>query len=216
MRWVSQCWERILLHDVTALPHSRPRAYKVERRGRKVDLSWQRVGTWRTKNGHMVDTREGDTRSAQDLEAATRRRFGGAAKADTWRTQGGHMADKWQTHGGQMAGKGQSGLRDTRRTQTRPEHIAASPEWESPAVNCLGKRAWRGSANLCKLSIDAKLYSQDGSESMAQTSMRPETTSPSPTIHSIFSDKCCFEKNKLKSRDVVLQPSPFFKETTMY
>ena len=52
-----------LPHDATALPHSRPRADKVQRRGRMVDLRWQRADTWRTKSGHMADTHEADTKN---------------------------------------------------------------------------------------------------------------------------------------------------------
>ena len=92
--------EKNLLHDAMALPNTRPRADKVQRRGHMVDLSWQRVGTWRTKNGHMVDTHKADTRGVQDLEADARRRFGGAAKADTRRTQGGTHADTLQARFG--------------------------------------------------------------------------------------------------------------------
>ena len=117
---------RKTIHDATALPQSRPRADKVQRRGHMADLSWQRAGTWRTKSGHMVDTHEADTRSSQGLEARPKRirgghmadiwrtRFGGGHKADTWQTQAGHVADTRRTHGGQMARKADS--RDTRRT----------------------------------------------------------------------------------------------------
>ena len=146
----------IIFRDATALPHSRPRADKVERRGHMVDLSWQRVGTWRTKNGHMTrrphkaDTCR--TNGRQGLEAGPKRiqghkvetrrdtrraSFGGAATC----IQGGHKADaakaqsrrkeggQWRTHGGQAPG-------------TRPEHNAASLSLlrENPTVNGLGKK----------------------------------------------------------------------------
>ena len=89
--------EKKLLHDATALPHSRPRATKV-----------QRAGTWRTKSGHMVDThthtadrRKTRAQGRQGLEAGqsgqTADIYGGQGleglKADARWTHGGHKAD---------------------------------------------------------------------------------------------------------------------------
>ena len=90
-----------------------------------MDLSWQRVGTWRTKSGNMVDTHEADK---------VWRRGQAHSKADTRRTHGGHTADTRRTHGGQSAEtrpkRNQGGQWRTHGGQapgTRPEHIAASP-----------------------------------------------------------------------------------------
>ena len=81
--------ERESLHFVVP----RPVADKVQRRAH--------VGPELTKRTH----------GGQKVGHKRRTRFGGAAKADTWQTQGGHMADKWQ---------GRFGKADSRDTwQTR-------------------------------------------------------------------------------------------------
>ena len=159
---------KILLHDATDLPHSRPRADKVQRRGHMVDLSWHRAGTWRTHVGHTQGKLRGKHRTHGGHKAVKvdvwRTRCGGAAKADSRQTQGGHEAGRWRTQGGHIADKvwrrGHSGIKadtrrthggrkaDTRRTHggqargTRPEHIAASSFFlrENPTVNCFGKK----------------------------------------------------------------------------
>ena len=100
---------RTFLRDAMALPHGRPRADKVPRRGHIVDLSWQRAGTRRTKNGHMADTWWTHARQTQEADKFCKRGQSGH-KADMWRkiwrqTQGGHMADTRRAHGGQMAGQ---------------------------------------------------------------------------------------------------------------
>ena len=82
-----------------------------------VDLMWQRMGTWRTKSGHMADAWWTHTRQTQEADTGRTRCERGKAdtqptrgrdKTVTWRTygvqgleQGGHMADARRTHGGQ-------------------------------------------------------------------------------------------------------------------
>ena len=114
--------EKNILHDATALPHSRPRAGKVQRQGQGFSR-------------HMADKRQG-------IKVDTwQTRFGGAAKVDTTpdthrprhgghrpghggqsletqlkRTQGGHEADTWRTHGAQSL--------EARPKQTQGKHQA--------------------------------------------------------------------------------------------
>ena len=125
--------------DATALPHSRPRADKVERQGfsghmvdkRQVDtrqdIRRTQAETWQTKG--KADWRRGQSGHTAGHQANARRtqrtKFGDAAIADSRRTQGRHEADTWRTQCGQALG-------------TQPEHIAASPFFlrKNPTVNC--------------------------------------------------------------------------------
>ena len=166
-----------MIHDAMALPYTRPRADKVQTRthgGPELAKS----GHVADKEGHMVDTHEENTRGIQDLEADTRRRFGGVAKADTWRTQSGYMADTWQTHkadtrrtqGRHMADKvwrrGKGGPWRTHSGQvsgTQPAHIAASP------FSCKKRTVW-GKTRA------AELYVQRPGHMHTQTKPRPNYT----------------------------------------
>ena len=62
--------KNLILHDATALPHSRPRADKVQKQGR------------------TVDTHGANTRGAHMADKAWRRQSG------PWRTHGGQMEGK--------------------------------------------------------------------------------------------------------------------------
>ena len=124
-------------HDATALPRSRPRVDKVQRRGRMVV-------TKRTHSGHMAmvdiarQTQEART-GGQGLEARKAvtwltcvmhgtdpRRTCGGHKADkVWRC--GHKADTWRTSSGDAA----------RAYRSQPFFLR-----ENPTVNCLGNQVF--------------------------------------------------------------------------
>ena len=129
--------------EATALPHSRPRADKVQRQDFSAHMVDKRQGkqmadkVWRhSQSGHKAGhrPRHGFGRHKDGRKADTwRTKFGDAAgrghpglKADTGQTQGGHMADAWlksviwRTHGG----KGLEARKaDSSRTQgTRRTH----------------------------------------------------------------------------------------------
>ena len=118
-----------ILHDARALPNSRPRADKVQRRNHMVDLSWQKRAhgghTQQTQAAHIERTRFGgvakvDTWWTQGGPMADiymwRIRFDGAAKADSTQTQDGHVADTRRAHGGHNT---TADLRDTWLTHRR-------------------------------------------------------------------------------------------------
>ena len=108
-----------LLHDAMALPYTRPRADKVQRRGHMVGMGgkeWahggQRTDAWWT---HTRQTQEAykicRQTQGEGLEAWPKRTRGGR-KAGTWQTKCGDadkaesrrtMADTWRTSSGNAA-----------------------------------------------------------------------------------------------------------------
>ena len=126
------------------------------------------------KGGQKADTWHTHTHGGHTYTWGRHRRrtrFGGAAKADTWRTQGGFKADTWQTQGGHMVDT--QGLKaHSRRTQggqtadTRRTHGGQSVEMR-PERNQGGWMAdtWRTSSGDAAKHIAANFSSERGPHS---------------------------------------------------
>ena len=181
MRWVAQCWERNLLHDGG---HERTKS-------RGEDTWWTWAGKEWAHGGQRTDTWWTHTRQTQEaykIWRQTRRRFGGAAKADTWRTQGGHMADKWQARFGGVAKHTQGGHKaDTRRTHgghtadTRRTHGGQSGETR-PKRNQGGRKEDNGGHMADKREPHSKLFGEKKSQKSLLTtdSKRRQRTKARP------------------------------------